>query len=634
MSRNHLFTGADSGTSKSPVLRLLAFASALLLACSALIVTGCSATSTQNAPKEKLTVYLWSVDLLAEYAPYVESQVPNADIEWVVGNNDLDFYKFLQENNELPDIITTRRFSVNDAASLQPHLLDLSETEIAATFYTTYLDAYRNADGSVNWLPACGEVDGFIANRELFDRFGIPLPIDYASFAAVCQEFEKHGIRGFMSDFTYDYTCMEVLQGASIPQLQTLEGRMWRLDYENGIDAGLDEVVWPDVFERFEAFMVDTGLTAEDSKASYGVWRDAFVNDRVAIVRGTGVDIGTLTSHDGKDVVFLPYFGETENDNWVLTYPSFQAAVSKSVEESGTRRTAALDVLEAMFSEEGQRLIAPNHSAIPYNRNVQLELADEMDALMPYIESNHLYIRLASNEFFAASKDVVSRMLAGEYDAAEAYEAFDALLEAPAAEPATVCTLEASHPYEFDAAGGNPAASSVANTLRSLMGTEVLIMPAYACTSPLLAADYTQKALQFVIGPNSPSLFNVQMSGEELMLLARAMVEGIEGMAFAPFSPETLPVVSGIQLQVSAGENGGYVLDGVTMNGEPLDPTGTYSTTIANNVSHARPLFAAAVGSDPSRELPESAPMMRPTWTNHILEGNQPEAPTAYLTLS
>ena len=44
------------------------------------------------------------------------------------------------------------------------------------------------------------------------------------------------------------------------------------------------------------------------------------------------------------------------------------------------------------------------------------------------IEENHMYIRIASNDFFAVSKDVVSKMISGEYDAEQAYQSFNAQL--------------------------------------------------------------------------------------------------------------------------------------------------------------------------------------------------------------
>ena len=88
--------------------------------------------------KEKITVYLWSTSLMEEYAPYIQSKVPEADIEFVVGNNDLKFYEFLDKNGGLPDIITNRRFSVWDASELKDSLMDLSKTEEAASYFSTY----------------------------------------------------------------------------------------------------------------------------------------------------------------------------------------------------------------------------------------------------------------------------------------------------------------------------------------------------------------------------------------------------------------------------------------------------------------------------------------------------------------
>ena len=45
-------------------------------------------------------------------------------MEFVVGNNDLDFYKFLNENGGLPDVITCCRFSLHDAQPLKDSLIE------------------------------------------------------------------------------------------------------------------------------------------------------------------------------------------------------------------------------------------------------------------------------------------------------------------------------------------------------------------------------------------------------------------------------------------------------------------------------------------------------------------------------
>lgn len=84
------------------------------------LLSGCAGRSTESLQKredaETIQVYLWTATLYEKYAPYVQAQLPDVNIEFIVGNNDLDFYKFLQQNGGLPDIITCCRFSLHDAA--------------------------------------------------------------------------------------------------------------------------------------------------------------------------------------------------------------------------------------------------------------------------------------------------------------------------------------------------------------------------------------------------------------------------------------------------------------------------------------------------------------------------------------
>ena len=88
-----------------------------------------------------------------------------------------------------------------------------------------------NEDGSVNWLPVCADAHGFVVNKDLFEKYDIPLPTDYESFVSACEAFEEVGIRGFTAGYYYDYTCMETLQGLSASELSSVDGRKWRTTY-------------------------------------------------------------------------------------------------------------------------------------------------------------------------------------------------------------------------------------------------------------------------------------------------------------------------------------------------------------------------------------------------------------------
>lgn len=106
---------------KRTLHRLFYALMALVMAVS--LLTGCGTKTAKNVEKQEdaqtIQVYLWSTSLYETYAPYIQSQLPDVNIEFIVGNNDLDFYKFLEENGGLPDIITSCRFSAARCGSLE-----------------------------------------------------------------------------------------------------------------------------------------------------------------------------------------------------------------------------------------------------------------------------------------------------------------------------------------------------------------------------------------------------------------------------------------------------------------------------------------------------------------------------------
>ena len=62
------------------------------------------------------------------------------------------------------------------------------------------------------------------------------------------------------------------------------------------------------------------------------------------------------------------------------------------------------------------------------SQDVDMQLTEYLKDVKPVIEENHMYIRMASNDFFSVSKDVVSKMISGEYDAEQDYQSFNTQL--------------------------------------------------------------------------------------------------------------------------------------------------------------------------------------------------------------
>ena len=618
---------------KRTLHRMFSVLMALVMAVS--LLTGCGTKSAEQVQKQEdaqtIQVYLWTTGLYENYAPYIQAQLPDVNIEFIVGNNDLDFYKFLQQNGGLPDIITCCRFSLHDAAPLKDSLMNLALTNEAGAVYNTYLNSFKNEDGSVNWLPVCADAHGFVVNRSLFEQYDIPLPTDYESFVSACQAFEKVGIRGFAADYAYDYTCMETLQGLSAAELTTTEGRKWRTAYSDPASTarvGLDNAVWPGAFERMEQFIQDTHLTADDLAQTYDDVMDLYRNGEVAMYFGSSAGVKKFQD-EGIDTTFLPFFSQN-GEKWIMTTPYFQVALNRDLEQDTARRSNAMKVLNVMLSEEAQnRIVADGQDVLSYSQNVPLRLTDYMKDVRTVVEENHMYIRIASNDFFAISKDVVSKMIAGEYTAQQAYRAFNTQLlaeEVPAADE-IVLTSGKSYSNVFHANGGSASFSVMANTLRGVYGTDVLLATANSFTGSVLQADYNKKMAASMIMPNGLMSRRRTMTGAELKETVRAFVEGWEG-GFVPFNRGSLPVVSGIAVEVEE-DNGSYTLTGITRNGQPLRDDDTVTVTCLATEKQMAALPASESGTSAGEDT-----WVKNTWRDHVSGGGAALAePENYITL-
>ncbi|WP_044962539.1 ABC transporter substrate-binding protein [Eubacterium ramulus] len=582
------------------------------------LLAGCGGKRAEKEDAETITVYLWSTNLYEAYAPYIQEQLPDINIEFVVGNNDLDFYRFLEENGGLPDIITCCRFSLHDASPLKDSLMDLSTTNVAGAVYSTYLNNFMNEDGSVNWLPVCADAHGFVVNKDLFEAYDIPLPTDYESFVSACQAFDKAGIRGFTADYFYDYTCMETLQGLSASELSSVDGRKWRTSYSdpgNTTREGLDSTVWPEAFERMERFIRDTGLSRDDLEMNYDDIVELYQSGKLAMYFGTSAGV-KMFQDQGIKTTFLPFFQEN-GEKWLMTTPYFQVALNRDLTQDETRRKKAMKVLSTMLSEDAQnRIISDGQDLLSYSQDVDIHLTEYLKDVKPVIEENHMYIRIASNDFFSVSKDVVSKMISGEYDAGQAYQSFDTqLLDEKATSEKVVLNSEKSYSNRFHSSGGNEAYSVMANTLRGIYGTDVLIATGNSFTGNVLKAGYTEKMAGDMIMPNGLSAYSCKMSGAELKETVRNFVEGYPG-GFLPFNRGSLPVFSGISVELMETEDG-YTVRKVTKDGKKVQDNDTFTVTCL-----ATPQHMEAYPADQNMVFAGGETSVKDTWTAYVSDGN------------
>lgn len=551
----------------------------LVVVMAAALFAGCAGQKKDD--RISISLYAWDRSMFKELTPWLEEKFPEINFTFIQSFNTMEYYKDLMARGEaMPDIITCRRFSLNDAAPLSEYLMDLSRSEVAGTFYSSYLEVNRETSGAIRWLPMCAEVDCTMANKDLFDQYGIPLPTNYEEFVAAIDAFEAVGIKGYQPDWDYDYTCLETMQGCAIPELMSLEGTQWRMEYESETEeeqVGLDDTVWPKVFEKYEQFLKDVRFEQGDEELRFNKVMEPYYAGQTAMIRNTAALADEITKERGINSVILPYFGETSEDNWLLTYPMCQVAVSKQVEEDDAKREAVMEVLLAMFSEEGQKHVAAGTSVLSYNKEVNITPTPALQYVQDCIDSNHLYMRLASTEVFAISQDVGHKMMLGEYDAQAAYDAFNEQItnfkDPDAVE--IMFTQETGYSNDFTE-HGSAAASSLMNTIRASMEADMAIGFSPTVSTSIYAGDYTLQQAKWVLTARN-SIYQGEYSGEEVWRFMDWLVNVKEDGSNPICHRNLMPVTSGLEYTVTEYERGKFRLEDVTVNGEPLDKTGTYT---------------------------------------------------------
>lgn len=591
--------------------------------------TGCSKKNVKSE-KECISIYLWGTQLLENYTQYLCDTFPEVEFKVTLATNSTDFYRYLNDHNDLPDIMTVRRFSLKDAVLIKDFLYDLCDTELASTFYGTYLNNYTYDDGTVNWLPACADVDSIIVNETLFKEHNIPLPTDYNSFIAACEAFEKVGIKGFSSDFADDYTCMEVLQGFSISQLLSMEGREWRQKYESGMTNQLSQEVWMPVFEKFFDLKAKTGIGELETKMINQDPKTLYLAGKLAMYRGTGADAIGFSGRKGDKSLLLPYFDDNEKNNWYLTYPSFHVATSKKSMENPEKEKLILKIMEAMLNQKGQSYISYGKNMIPYNRDVKLELLPELVNIKPYIEQNRMYIRLASSEMFSISQNVVQRILRDELKTPkEAFDAFNALMAVSDRTGEVVAHITTPYSNSFTKEKGNLAASAIYNTVLAEADVDLVFGQACYISSDVYEGDYTKKDMGYLINNDVGKPVVARLTGEQLFNLVEYTLS-IKGSRGDVCNDSTLYVSSGFEMDISKTESG-YSLNAITVGGKKLDPNAEFSVLICGDYDWYVINAMKAVGCDDYKI--DKVHFEEYVFKRIIEDGGQLEKPSRYITL-
>ncbi len=606
------------------MLRLLAMVlvSALVLA---VALTGCAQTGkSATEDDDVLTVYLWDTDLIQDLAPYLQQQMPDKKIQFIAGNNDTDLYSYFLEHGELPDVMTVRRYAGTETKDLQPYLMDFSSYDVVSEYSSYSLQYYKSESGEIDWLPICGIPQTIIANKTLFDQYGLELPQSYEDYAKACRTFQENGIKPYALDLAEDWSSHEMIQAGGIGQLTSLDGVAWRAQAESAQgDISFNETLWKKIISEANTLMQDSYLTSEDLTVDTNAAMQQFVEGKAAMFHGSPVHFKQCQEQMGNaELVRLPYFSQTSDEGFIYMTPSLHVAFNKELEGNQEKLQTAMNVLECMLSQEGQKIIANGGSVISFNPDVA-SITGDMAGLESQIKNNQYYIRYSSQKSFDASVEAVTGLLTGEMDVDQAYDAFCKAINTAEGAAAQAVNFESTYSLALNSKGGRDAASSILTTVRQESGAQLAFAPYYYFTSSIYEGACTESRADLMVAskPNAASLYLETLSGAQIRQLVERNLSG-EGGDFRPSSKYELPIASGMKLVVKSGESG-YELESILVDGSPLEDDQRYTVLLTDGVTS---------GLDASSKLqPLAGNTLSAAWTGALKGGSQPAQPEDYV---
>ena len=590
-----------------------------------LLVTGILAGCGKSKKDDHLTVYLWKNRLMKNIAPYIHEQFLDQDIEFIIGNNDTDLYSYFKEHGELPDIMTVRRFSGTDAQDLQPYLMDFASYDVVSKYYSYAVEYYKNTDDEIQWLPICALPQTIIANKTLFDQYGIKVPENYEEYVQVCQQFYDKGIKPYSMDLAEDWSNQEIIQAAAIGEFTSLDGIDWRNKAETSAgEIKFDDVLWKRIFSETSQFLKDSHFSEEDINVNSNTGTQMFVEGKSAMFHGQPTDMQKLQDQMDAELIRIPYFSQTSDSSFVYMFPSLNIAFNKELEKNQEKLDTALDVLDCMNSEQGQKLIADGSGVISFNTDVP-SMMQNVPGLEEEIKDTSIYIRYSAQKSFDASLEAVHGLLSGKMDEMQAYNAFRSAMNSKDSKEKSTVNFENEYSISLNDKSGRDAASSILTTIREENDAQLALTPYYYYTSSIYKGECTSSRVGLMTAKNSDTpLYLVKLNGEQVYeLVKKYLTEADEN--FYVTTKYELPIASGMKIIVKNEENG-FSLKDITINDKKIDTEKEYSILLTDTTKSILKKINPKCAIEQIGDTTLSS-----AWIAAMSNGQQPSAPEDYI---
>ena len=313
---------------------------AMVLALFPLVLCSC------DSPDQKthVTVSVWDDSVLTSgFARYVEEQNPDYEIEWIVGDDSLDFYDYQAKHGSLPDVILAKDFNRVSAESLSASLYDLGGTDVAASYSEDALRSIPGNSDAVKYLPGASGFEGIVINSYLFDSYGISVPSDKQSFIEACKAFSERGVEPLAAGMADTETCYEVMQGfADASLVSETEDFLSQVLKRDSSSVSVDTSSFPDALSYLGDLMAQGVISAESFDETPDQAEQKFLDGKAAMLFLPDGQASSYGAQHNMTVRALPFFGDSSS--WAFAQPVFMGMVS-DVKTQGVASTASDKVI-------------------------------------------------------------------------------------------------------------------------------------------------------------------------------------------------------------------------------------------------------------------------------------------------
>ena len=426
-------------------------------------------------------------------------------------------------------------------------------------------------------------------------------------------------------DLGEDWSNNEIIQAAAIGEFTSLDGIEWRNGAETAADeVKFDDALWKRIFSETSQFLKDSHFGKEDINIDVDTGIQMFVEGKSAMFHGHPTVMQQLQKQMDADLIRIPYFSQTSDEAYVYMTPSLNIAFNKNLEKDREKLDTALDVLDCMISEEGQKLIADGSGVISLNTDVPTMMQD-VPGLEEEINNNAVYIRYSAQKSFDASLEAVHGLLSGEMDETQAYDTFRSVMNRKDPEEKATVNFENEYSISLNDRNGRDAASSILTTIREENDAQLALAPYYYFTSSMYKGECTSSRVGMMTAKSSDTaLYVAKINGKQVYELVENYLADADENFYVTNKYE-LPIASGMKIIVNQAESG-FSLKDLTVNDKKIDKEKEYSILLTDTT------MSVLKKINPKCEIEQlKDTTLSSAWIEAMSKGQQPSAPEDYI---